>query len=42
MRKLKYTPQFKKDVKKIQMIWIDEKNDVIKLIRLGSHSELFE
>ena len=90
MRKLKYTPQFKKDVKKIQnnpkkthllnetldllkatgtlpkeynphplkgkyqghiechiegdflLIWIDEKSDVIKLIRLGSHSELFE
>ena len=23
------------------LIWIDEKEDVIKLVRLGSHSELF-
>jgi len=24
------------------LIWIDETNDVIELVRLGSHSELFE
>ncbi|ULB34033.1 MULTISPECIES: type II toxin-antitoxin system mRNA interferase toxin, RelE/StbE family [Proteiniphilum] len=24
------------------LIWIDENSDVIKLIRLGSHSELFK
>ena len=89
MRKLKYTTQFKKDLKKIQnnpgriaevkkvlkilvktgtvpkeylphklegsfkgciechiendllLIWVSPLNDVIKLIRLGSHSELF-
>jgi len=23
------------------LIWIDEVNDIIKLVRLGSHSELF-
>lgn len=23
------------------LIWIDEKNDVIELVRVGSHSELF-
>lgn len=23
------------------LIWLDEKNDVIELVRLGSHSELF-
>lgn len=23
------------------LIWIDEANDIIKLVRLGSHSELF-
>jgi len=90
MRKLKYTPQFKKDVKRIQnnpkktyllnealdilkatgtlpeeykphplkgkyqghiechiegdflLIWIDVNKEIIKLVRLGSHSELFE
>jgi len=90
MRELKYTAQFKKDVKRIQnnpkkmhllnetlkilkatgtlpkeykphelkgnyqghiechiegdflLIWIDEINNVIKLVRVGSHSELFE
>ena len=25
-----------------QFIWIDEENDVIELVRLGSHSELFK
>jgi mRNA interferase YafQ len=24
------------------LIWIDEKNNIIELVRLGSHSELFE
>lgn len=24
------------------LIWIDESNDIIKLVRLGSHSELFK
>jgi mRNA interferase YafQ len=24
------------------LIWLDEENDVIKLIRVGSHSELFK
>jgi len=24
------------------LIWIDETNDIIELVRLGSHSELFE
>ena len=24
------------------LIWVDEENDVIELVRLGSHSELFE
>ena len=24
------------------LIWIDEENDLIELIRLGSHSELFD
>lgn len=24
------------------LIWIDEENDVIELVRLGTHSELFE
>jgi len=24
------------------LIWIDEENNVIELVRLGSHSELFE
>lgn len=24
------------------LIWVDEKNDVIELVRLGSHSELFK
>ena len=24
------------------LIWVDEKNDIIELIRLGSHSELFK
>ena len=24
------------------LIWIDEENDVIELVRLGSHSELFK
>ncbi len=23
------------------LIWVDEKNDIIELVRLGSHSELF-
>ena len=23
------------------LIWIDEKNDIIELVRVGSHSELF-
>jgi mRNA interferase YafQ len=89
MKELKYTTQFKKDLKKIQnnpiriadvkrvltilqktgtlpkeylphklegvykgcmechigndflLIWLDKKSNVIKLIRIGSHSELF-
>lgn len=24
------------------LIWLDEANDIIKLVRLGSHSELFK
>ena len=24
------------------LIWIDEERDIIELVRLGSHSELFE
>ena len=24
------------------LIWIDEKNDIIELVRMGSHSELFK
>jgi mRNA interferase YafQ len=24
------------------LIWIDEENNIIKLVRLGSHSDLFE
>ena len=24
------------------LIWFDEENDIIELVRLGSHSELFE
>ena len=24
------------------LIWLDEENNIIKLVRLGSHSELFE
>lgn len=23
------------------LIWVDEQNDIIELVRLGSHSELF-
>ena len=25
----------------VLLIWIDEENDIIELVRLGSHSELF-
>lgn len=45
MMELKLTTQFKKDLKRCKhnedLIWIDKMKPLIKLLRLGSHSELY-
>ena len=46
MKKLRPTTQYKKDYKRFRqgdflLIWFDDENDIIELVRLGSHSELF-
>ena len=48
MKALQPTTKYKKDLKRYAnnpgdflLIWIDPDTDIIELVRLGSHSELF-
>ena len=47
MKTLKITTQFKKDLKRYKksaysyQLWRDKESDIIKLVRFGTHSELF-